>query len=69
LDLPRHHDPSDTSDPERALPERLLPPPACRTTRGGAPEKRPRRRPADATRSITDNDAKPQALPADFGIP
>ncbi|WP_189985963.1 transposase, partial [Streptomyces capoamus] len=57
-DLPRYHYPSDTSDLEWALLERLLPVPACRTARGGAPEKWPRRRVVDAIRYITDNGAK-----------
>ena len=67
--LPRYRYPSDTSDLEWALLERLLPTPACQTPKGGAPEKWPRRRVVDAIRYITDNGAKWRALPADFGIP
>ncbi|MFC7263318.1 transposase [Streptomyces lutosisoli] len=61
--------PYDTSDLEWALLERLLPTPTCRTPKGGAPEKWPRRRVIDAIRHITDNGTKWRALPADFGIP
>ncbi|MFI6467874.1 transposase [Streptomyces sp. NPDC050538] len=68
-DLPCYRYPSDTSDLEWALLERLLPVPACRTARGGAHEKWPCRRVVDAIRYITDNGAKWRALPADFGIP
>ncbi|MFJ1561871.1 transposase [Streptomyces mirabilis] len=53
--LPRYRYPSDTSDLEWALLERLLPTPACRTPKGGAPEKWPRRRVVDAIRYITDS--------------
>ncbi|PAZ16193.1 hypothetical protein CLM62_09350 [Streptomyces sp. SA15] len=67
--LPRYHYPSDTSDLEWALLERLLPTPACQTPKGGAPEKWPRRRVVDSIRYIVDNGAKWRALPADFGIP
>ncbi|MFJ7209647.1 IS5 family transposase [Streptomyces sp. NPDC098789] len=69
MPLPRYRYPSDTSDLEWALLERLLPTPACQTPKGGAPEKWPRRRVVDAIRYITDNGAKWRALPADFGIP
>jgi transposase len=67
--VPRYRYPSDTSDLEWALLERLLPTPACQTPKGGAPEKWPRRRVVDAIRYIVDNGAKWRALPADFGIP
>jgi Transposase and inactivated derivatives len=69
MPLPRYRYPSDTSDLEWALLERLLPVPACQTPKGGAPEKWSRRRVFDAIRYITDNGAKWRALPADFGIP
>ncbi|WP_443077946.1 IS5 family transposase [Streptomyces sp. NBC_01450] len=69
MPLSRYRYPSDTSDLEWALLERLLPTPACRTPKGGAPEKWPRRRVIDAIRYITDNGTKWRALPADFGIP
>lgn len=69
LDLPRYRYPSDTSDLEWALLERLLPTPASQTAKGAAPEKWPRRRVVDAIRYITDNGTKWRALPADFGIP
>ncbi|RPE38213.1 putative transposase of IS4/5 family DUF4096 [Streptomyces sp. Ag109_O5-1] len=59
--LPRYRYPSDTSDLEWALLERLLPTPACQTSKGGAPEKWPRRRVVDAIRYITDNGAKRRA--------
>ncbi|MDF3142300.1 MULTISPECIES: IS5 family transposase [unclassified Streptomyces] len=67
--LPCYHYPSDASDLEWALLERLLPTPACQTPKGGAPEKWPRRRVVDSIRYIVDNGAKWRALPADFGIP
>jgi transposase len=67
--LPRYRYPSDTSDLEWSLLERLLPTPACQTTKGGAPEKWPRHRVVDAIRYVVDNGAKWRALPADFGIP
>ncbi|MFD8376397.1 IS5 family transposase [Streptomyces sp. NPDC059688] len=67
--LPRYRYPTDISDLEWALLERLLPTPACQTPRGGAPEKWPRRRVVDAIRYITNNGAKWRALPGDFGIP
>ncbi|MCQ8836641.1 transposase, partial [Streptomyces samsunensis] len=35
--------PSDTTDAEWALLEGLLPTPACETSKGGRPEKHPRR--------------------------
>lgn len=35
--------PSDTTNAEWALLEPLLPEPACETSRGGRPEKHPRR--------------------------
>ncbi|MCX5357088.1 transposase [Streptomyces mirabilis] len=69
MPLPRYRYPSDTSDLEWVLLERLLPTPSCQTPKGGAPEKWPRRRVVDAIRYITDNGAKWRALPADFGIP
>ncbi|MFJ9909359.1 transposase [Streptomyces sp. NPDC101152] len=53
--LPHYRYPSDTSDVEWFLLEPLLPIPACQTSKGGAPEKWPRRRVVDAIRYITDN--------------
>lgn len=46
--------PSDTTNAEWALLERLLPTPACETSRGGRPEKHPRREIVDAIRYIVD---------------
>ncbi|MFF2852365.1 transposase [Streptomyces sp. NPDC058001] len=46
--------PSDTSNAEWALIEPLLPPPACKTSRGGRPEKHPRRESVDAIRYVVD---------------
>ncbi|MEV4178195.1 IS5 family transposase [Nonomuraea sp. NPDC049709] len=62
---PRRY-PSDTTDEEWLLLEPLLPVPACRTRKGGRPEKHHRRDIVDAIRYITDNGAKWRALPADF---
>ncbi|WP_240798757.1 transposase [Streptomyces sp. H23] len=42
--------PSDTTNAEWALLEPLLPEPACETSRGGQPEKHPRREIVDAIR-------------------
>ncbi|MFB6564763.1 IS5 family transposase [Streptomyces sp. NPDC056400] len=58
--------PSDTTNAEWALLEPLLPEPACETSRGGPPEKRPRRDIVDAIRYVVDTDCKWPALPADF---
>ncbi|MEV4311298.1 transposase [Actinocrispum sp. NPDC049592] len=46
--------------------EPLLPVPACRTPRGGRPEKHHRRDVLDALRHITDNGITRRALPAEF---
>lgn len=62
----RRRYPSDTTIAEWALLEPLLPVPACRTKKGGRPEKHPRREIVDAIRYITDNGAKWRALPADY---
>ncbi|WP_405969532.1 transposase [Streptomyces sp. NBC_00988] len=69
LPLPLPRRPYDTSDLEWLLLERLLPVPACQTSKGGGPEKWPRRHVVDAIRHITANGATGRALPADFGIP
>lgn len=58
--------PSDTTSAEWALIELLLPTPACETSRGGRPEKHPRREIVDAMRCIVDTGSKWRALPADF---
>lgn len=50
----RRRYPSDTTTAEWALLEPLLPVPACRTKKGGRPEKHPRREIVDAIRYITD---------------
>lgn len=67
--LPRYRCPSDTSDLEWALLERLLPTPACQTPQGRSP-----REVASATGGPLDPLHRRQrgetaALPADFGIP
>ncbi len=58
--------PSDTTNAEWALLEPLLPEPACETSRGGRPEKHPRREIVDAIRYVVDTGCKWRALPADF---
>ncbi|WP_326809835.1 IS5 family transposase [Streptomyces scopuliridis] len=58
--------PSDTSNAEWALIEPLLPPPACETSRGGRPEKHPRREIVDAIRYVVDTGCKWRALSADY---
>jgi transposase len=58
--------PSDTTSAEWALSEPLLPEPACETSRGGRPEKHPRREIVDAIRYVVDTGCKWRALPADF---
>ncbi|MFF4085244.1 IS5 family transposase [Streptomyces sp. NPDC001777] len=58
--------PSDMTDHEWALVEQLLPLPASETTRGGRPEKHPRREIVDAIRYVVDTGCKWRALPADF---
>ncbi len=45
--------PSDTTNAEWALIEPLLPEPACETSRGGRPEKHPRREIVDAIRYVS----------------
>ncbi|MBC9731133.1 IS5 family transposase [Streptomyces sp. TRM68367] len=46
--------------------EPLLPTPACETSKGGRPEKHPRREIVDAIRYVVDTGCKWRALPADF---
>ncbi|MFI0811860.1 IS5 family transposase [Streptomyces echinatus] len=58
--------PSDTTNAEWALLEGLLPTPACETSKGGRPEKHPRREIVDAIRYVVDTGCKWRALPADF---
>lgn len=58
--------PSDMTDAEWVLIEPLLPVPACRTARGGRPEKHPRREIVDAIRYIVDNGCKWRAMPHDL---
>lgn len=58
--------PSDTTSAEWALIEPLLPEPACETSRGGRPQKHPRREIVDAIRYVVDTGCKWRALPADF---
>lgn len=58
--------PSDTTDPEWALIEPLLPPPACTLASGGRPEAHPRREVVDAIRYLVHNGCVWRALPADF---
>jgi transposase len=57
---------SDTTDPEWALIEPLLPPPACTQASGGRPEAHPRREVVDAIRYLVHNGCVWRALPADF---
>ncbi|MBV1942133.1 IS5 family transposase [Streptomyces sp. BV286] len=54
------------TDAEWSLLEPLLPPPACTTPRGGAPEKWPRREIVDGIRYLVDNGIKWRAMPADY---
>jgi transposase len=54
------------SDAEWALIEPLLPIPACRTSRGGAPERWPRREIVDGIRYLVDNGIKWRSMPADY---
>jgi transposase len=58
--------PSDLTDAEWAVIEPLPPPPACETSRGGRPEKHPRREIVDAIRYVVDTGCKWRALRADF---
>jgi transposase len=63
----RRRYPSDTTNAEWALIEPLLPTPACETSKGGRPEKHPRREIVDAIRYVVDTGCKwRRALPADF---
>ncbi|MBX9399622.1 IS5 family transposase [Streptomyces sp. TRM72054] len=62
----RRRYPSDTTNAEWALLEGLLPTPACETSKGGRPEKHPRREIVDAIRYVVDTGCKWRALPADF---
>jgi transposase len=64
--MTRRRYPSDTTDAEWALIKPLLPVPACRTARGGRPEKHPRREIVDAIRYIVDNGCKWRAMPHDL---
>jgi transposase len=61
----RRRYPSDTTNTEWALIEPLLPTPACETSKGGRPEKHPRREIVDAIRYVVDTGCKWRALPAD----
>ena len=63
--MPRRY-PSDTTDAEWALIEPLLPVPACKTVRGGRPEKHPRREIVDAIRYLVDNGIKWRSLPREY---
>lgn len=58
--------PSDCTDAEWAILEPLLPVPACRTVRGGRPEKHDRRAIVDAIRYVVDNGIKWRAMPSDY---
>jgi transposase len=58
--------PSDTTDPEWALIQPLLPSPACTRASGGRPEAHPRREVVDAIRYLVHNGCVWRALPADF---
>lgn len=60
--------PSDTTNAEWALLEGLLPSPACETSKGGRPEKHPRREIVDAIRYVVDTGCKWRAMPADFPL-
>lgn len=62
----RRRYPSDTTTAEWALIEPLLPTAACETTRGGRPEKHPRREIVDAIRYVVDTGCKGRALPRDY---
>jgi transposase len=58
--------PSDMTDAEWALIEPLLPTPACKTPKGGAPEKWPRSEIVDGIRYLVDNGIKWRAMPSDY---
>lgn len=58
--------PSDTTDTQWALIDRLLPDPAWLAGRGGRPETHCRRQVVDAIFYVVDNGIKWRALPADF---
>lgn len=58
--------PSDTTDAQWAILDRLLPDPAWLAGRGGRPETHCRREIVDAIFYLVDNGIKWRALPADF---
>jgi transposase len=62
---PRRY-PSDTTDAEWRILERMLPTPAAATPAGGRPETHPRREIVDAIRYLVDSGCKWRSLPADY---
>lgn len=58
--------PSDTTNAEWRILERMLPPPASTTPTGGRPETHPRREIIDAIRFLVDSGCKWRQVPADF---
>ncbi|QEU96955.1 transposase [Streptomyces kanamyceticus] len=54
------------TDTEWALIEPLLPVPACQTSKGGRPERWPRREIVDAIRYLNRTGCQWRSLPADF---
>ena len=58
--------PSDTTDAQWAVIDRLLPEPSWLAGRGGRPESHCRRQVVDAILYVLDNGIKWRALPADF---
>jgi transposase len=62
----RRRYPSDTTDAQWAVIDRLLPDPAWLTEKGGRPEVHCRRAIVDAIFYVVDNGIKWRALPADF---
>ena len=66
LDARAHRYPSDTTDAQWALIDRLLPDPAWLAGKGGRPETHCRRAIVDAIFYVVDNGIKWRALPGDF---
>jgi putative transposase len=58
--------PTDTTDAQWSVLQRLLPTPACQQPAGGRPERHHRRAIIDAIFYVVDNGIKWRALPADF---
>lgn len=66
MDTRAHRYPSDTTDAQWALIDRLLPDPAWLAGKGGRPEAHCRRAIVDAIFYLVDNGIKWRALPGDF---